>query len=456
MSACEPARRLSSARARFVFAVLAAASAWSCRRCDDAAGSGTDGAPSDAATIGADASLSLDPSGTKTGEPTGLDGSVDGVDLDASARAATGADASLEPSVTSDAGAGACRLVYGPSEQIFRGPAALVADKSELHVIANDGGRPRDFPVPIAPPPRTGVVKPPKPAAFIAMHWPSCAMAGKFAFCSKIGGVVQRTTLGVNDTKVVAQHKAGTRVSAALVGGTHTALVTLDARRTTEGETLQAFVTFDDGETQRLSDEGAGATVAHVTARGPEAVAVYLDARMAMSPLHARELSVQGHDFALGSDAVLFVGGSPERRIDFALADASGAFFALVPHSREAAEFGTAAVPIAHPPKDDVEAVWSIYPNGLDPAPIASAPARSEKDTAGAWVARVRPAARAPSSPKVLELGRLGRDGVFTSVDVLANADHVTDLSMAVDGHGAIWILYGDNTSTWLERRVCP
>lgn len=440
-------------RARFAFALLAALSVGACRRCDDGAASRTDGALVDAAANAGDAS----PSSVKADEPSPADANRDASILDALTDAAS-TDASLEPTVTSsaDAGAGACRLVYGPSEQIFRGPASLVADKNELHVFANEGGRPRDFPVPIAPPPRAGVVKPPKPAAFVAMHWPPCAIAGKFAFCSKIGGIVQRTTLGANDTKVVARHKAGTRVSAALVGGTHTALVTLDGRRTTEGETLQAFVTFDDGEAQRLSDEGAGATVAHVAARGSGAVAVYLDARMAMSPLHARELSVQGHDLALGPDAVLFVGGTPERSIDFAIADASGAFFALVPHAREAAEFGMAAIPIAAPPKDDVEAVWSLYPNGLDPAPVASAPARDEKDAAGAWVARVRPEARAPSSPKVLELGRLGRDGAFTSLGVLANADHVTDLSMAVDAHGAIWILYGDNASTWLERRVCP
>jgi hypothetical protein len=33
---------------------------------------------------------------------------------------------------------------------------------------------------------------------------------------------------------------------------------------------------------------------------------------------------------------------------------------------------------------------------------------------------------------------------------------NITDLDIAVDGQGAVWLLYGDTRDTWLERRVCP
>ena len=42
-----------------------------------------------------------------------------------------------------DAGTSACRLVYGPAEQPFRGPAALTVVGRELRLVANDAGKPR-------------------------------------------------------------------------------------------------------------------------------------------------------------------------------------------------------------------------------------------------------------------------------------------------------------------------
>lgn len=382
-------------------------------------------------------------------EASERDASVDRAD------AGSKESASAEPA---DAGGDSkCRLVYGPAEQSFRGPAVLATNKKELSLVANEGGKPRVFSVPIppVPPPGAPVIKPPKPSSFAAMYWPPCALAGKYAYCSKVGGNVQRTTLGGNDTVVVGKHRAGTRVSAASIDGEHAVVATLDSRRTTEGEVLQAFVTFDTNEPQRLSEDGAGATAVRLAARGKDVVAVYLDARMAMSPLHARNLSVKNHDLDIGNDAVLFVGGSPERSVDVSLVETNGHFFALVPHGRDAQDFGMAAIPVENPLKDDVPAVWSFYPNGLDPAPIASAPVERTGERVDAWIARVVPKTKDVGSPRMLELGRLAENGSFTSYGSIANADHVTDLSMAVDTYGAVWILYGDNASTWLERRVC-
>jgi hypothetical protein len=116
-----------------------------------------------------------------------------------------------------------------------------------------------------------------------------------------------------------------------------------------------------------------------------------------------------------------------------------------------------AAIPVADPPKDDAQPVWSLYPNGLDPAPVeGTVQAEDARAGAAAWVARLRPTERAVGSPRVLELGRLDAAGAFASLGVIATGKRITDLAIASDPFGAVWVLYGDATATWLERRVCP
>lgn len=354
-----------------------------------------------------------------------------------------------------DAGASSCRIAYGPAELPFWGAAALVASASELRVVVNDGGKPRIHTVPITPPPPASAPVPTgaPSTSFEAMRGPPCDVAGKWVYCPGPGGVVSRTTLGASDTKPVAKARAGTRISAAALGEGHAVVATLDVRRTSEGETMQAFVTLDDKEPVRLSDDGAGATSVRLLARGGSAVAVYMDARAAMLPVHARTVSLRGDALGLASDAVVFIGGPPERGIDFTLAGGGKSLFALVPMPKESATFGMATIAIEDPPKDDVGASWSLYPNGLDPAPIAATTRAS--DTGATWVARVRPKEAAVGSPRVLELGKLDGAGAFTAVGTVAEGRTVAHVAIAQDAHGAIWVVYGDRSGSFLERLVC-
>ncbi len=340
-----------------------------------------------------------------------------------------------------DAGPSACRLAYGPAEQPFRGPAALVATATELQLVANDSGKPKIYAVPL------GAPTPAKPASFVGMRWPPCEVAGRWAYCQGPGGIVNRSAIDGEGLVQVAKSRPGTRIAAAAIGSQHSVVAFLDSRRTTEGEVLQAFAVLDHGEALRLSEEGAGATTVQLVPRGDGAIAAYLDTRTSMVPVHARPISANGEKLAFGADAVVFVGGAPERGVDFALATTKKDAFALLPISHESTDFGMAAIPIHDPPKTDVAAVWSMYPNGLDPAPIAAT---------GAWIARVRPRERAPGSPRILELGRLDDAGAFTTLGAIADGRHVTDIAMTTDKDGALWILYGDTNATFLERRVCP
>ncbi len=374
---------------------------------------------------------------------------VDAARLDATADASVTAEAR-------DAGASTCRIAFGPAELPFVGPASLVAAGGEVRVVANDAGKPRivAFAAPPPPGPSAPLPAPPPPGPrFEVTRAQPCEIAGKWAYCQGPGGLVQRTTLGQNDTKPVAKGRAGTRFGAATLGEGHAVLATLDVRRTTEGETMQAFVTLDDHEPVRLSEDGAGATSVHLLPRHGGVVAVYIDARSAMLPVHARSIALKGEDVALGNDAVVFIGGPPERGIDFTLAATGKSLFALVPMPKETATFGVAAIPIEDPPKDDVQAVWSSYPNGLDPAPIAATTRLGE--SAPAWVARVRPKEAPVGSPRVLELGRLDAAGRFTSVGTVAEGRSVAHVTLTTDPHGAIWLVYGDRSGSWLERLVC-
>jgi hypothetical protein len=428
-------------RSTGAFVALSALLAGTAAACDRCGGADT---TKDAA-LGDARSAAAPEASTPSAEASG------GIDATTAARDAA---ASLADAAPTDAGPSTCRLAYGPAEQPFRGPAAFVVSATELKLVANDGGKPRIYPVPLAPPPAASApsVVPPAPASFASMRWPPCEVAGRWAYCQAPGGIVYRTTLGGQDTKQIAKSRPSTRIAAAALGADHSVVATLDVRRTTEGDRLQAFVTLDEGETVRLSEEGAGATVLRVVPRGAGAVALYLDSRTSMVPVHARPLSLRGSELALGEDAVVFVAGPPERAVDFTVAGTPTALFALLPIGRDTADFGVAAIPIAEHPKEDVQPVWSMYPNGLDPAAIAGTVQAED----GAWVARVRPAEREVGSLRVLELGRLDSAGAFRSLGAIASGKPITDVSIARDGFGSVWILYGDTRATWLERRVCP
>jgi hypothetical protein len=266
--------------------------------------------------------------------------------------------------------------------------------------------------------------------------------------------MIVRSSLAGGEPKQIAKSRPGTRIAAAPLGAEHAAVAYLDLRRTTEGDMLQAFVVLDDGEPQRISDEGAGATTVRFVPRGETPVALYLDTRTAMVPVHARAMSRTADGrLALAADTVLFVGGAPERGIDFTAAPVGEKAWAFVPLGRDTFDFGMAAIPIEDPPKEDVAAVWSLYPNGVDPAPIAAAPTRDGK---GAWVARVRPRQKDAAAARIIELGRVDGAAAFTSFGEIAPGNAVTDMAILDDGSGGVWVAYGDTTVTWLERRVCP
>jgi hypothetical protein len=108
-------------------------------------------------------------------------------------------------------------------------------------------------------------------------------------------------------------------------------------------------------------------------------------------------------------------------------------------------------VRLGDPPSIDEKTVWSMYPNGLDPAPVAA--------TVGApaiRVARVRPVDARPEAARGVELGKLDEGGAFTPYGMISTAGRASDLAVASDPVGSLWVYYTDSAGSWLERRVCP
>jgi hypothetical protein len=250
---------------------------------------------------------------------------------------------------------------------------------------------------------------------------------------------------------LVASSRPGTRVAAISLSDSVTVLAYLASRKTSEGWVTEAWAVADEGRPERLSEEGSGATSVVLAGRGSSALALTVDARAALTPMHAREIRYD-HGLRLGEDAVTFVGGPGDRGTAAALAVfPSGAAWALLPIARDAISFGVATVRLDDPPRVDEPLLWSMYPDGLDPAPLATA-----SSAARTWVARVRPESMGPRAPRDLEIGELKESGAFATQYVVARADASTHVALATDVQGALWLGWRDGPGTWVQRVVCP
>jgi hypothetical protein len=217
---------------------------------------------------------------------------------------------------------------------------------------------------------------------------------------------------------------------------------------TSEGLVREAWAAMDGAPPVRFSEDGSGATYIDLVPRGDGLLALTIDARVAMTPAHARLLTIEANKLAIGQDAVVFVGGSAERHNAGTLATAEdGTTFALIPVSEDALRFGMAAIRIDDPPVDDAKVVWSFYPNGIDPAPVAAT--RGEP---AMHVARVRPKTSEAEAPHVLEIGVLEASGDFRPSCLATEATFVKDVEIARDRQKALWVFYRTPSGSWLMR----
>jgi hypothetical protein len=159
---------------------------------------------------------------------------------------------------------------------------------------------------------------------------------------------------------------------------------------------------------------------------------------------------------------VLFIAGGAEAGTRVAAGARAATAFALLPVAHDLA-FGLATVKIEAEPQTDAPVLWSDYPNGLDPAPVAAT-----SDASRAFVARVRPSAPKFGSPRVLEVGELDASGVFVPFGLVPTSgqpadgsaaggtSHApTDVAIAGDGAAGFVLAYTAGGIGYAERLSC-
>ena len=281
---------------------------------------------------------------------------------------------------------------------------------------------------------------------------PGCASAGGYLFCMSTSGALHRTTLAGEGDALIGSGRAGASIAASPIGSGHTVVAFLGDHKTTEGVVTMAFAALDDGAPVQLSEEGSGATFVALAPRADHVVAMYIDARRALTPAHARTLGLKAGKLDLGTDAVIFVGeGTEGRSAGAVVVGPSGSTYGLLPHFKDATTFGLAAIRIDERPRDDAAVTWSAYPGGLDNAPVATTSGVSP-----VRVLRVLPASSDAKAKKVLELGEIEDSGAWKPLCAVAERASFNDVSLLADRFGTLWIVYTDGDGTWIERRGKP
>jgi hypothetical protein len=356
-------------------------------------------------------------------------------------------------------GGGACRVLLKPVQLPITGAATLAVRTDRVDAILDDDGRPRvvsfalgvvapaGLGAPLAEGSDPGATADAGPARGLRVR---CATAGDLAFCPDRAGAVHRARFNGEGDRIIASGRVGARVAAALLAGSHPAVAYLASRKTSEGWVSEAWLEVDDDAPVRLSEDGSGATSIDLVPRGASVLALAVDARAALTALHARPVAYD-HGATLGEDAVIFVGGPGDHHTAAGAAlPAAGAGWAFLPIAKDAMAFGLAIVRVDDPPRVDEPVTWSLYPNGLDPAPIGAAVHAGQT-----WVARVRPVGAGAGSGRVLELGEVDREGTFVSRDLVPTAPSISDVSLAADARGELWVSWVDGAGSWVERLSC-
>jgi hypothetical protein len=351
----------------------------------------------------------------------------------------------------------ACRVARGPIQLSFTGPVLLLpgGPDGEPRVVFNRDGAPHAVKLPLPPKPAQGARgdagKPPERLALAEPAdralTPACAAAGAHVFCIDRGGAIHRSAPNGDGATVVAQARPASPLAAATLKGGHVVYAFLGDRKTTEGPTTIAFAGLDDATPVQLSEDGSGATFVTLATRGDDAVAMYIDARRVLTPVHARVLSL-ADKLALGPDAVVFVGSGTDGRTPGALARGpNGHELALLPMDKDEKSFGMAAIRIEEKPRDDAATSWSVYPAAMERAAIACT-----QGTTPIHVVRTRPADAQPKAKTVLELGEVDAGGAFKTLCTIAESKGIVDPAILADPAG-VWLAYTDGDGTWLERR---
>jgi hypothetical protein len=197
-----------------------------------------------------------------------------------------------------------------------------------------------------------------------------------------------------------------------------------------------------------LSPEGSGASsISLVPVGAGQVIAMWLDARQAMTPVHARRFEVREKTTAIAEDEVLFVGGPPEGYPELIGVRSGGSAAGLLPLATEKG-FALHNIMVNWQGKSIISALE--YPNGMDIAPVAGATACGQS-----ILIYTRPEGKEPGSPQVLELATVGSNGSIDVEEVAAYPGQVLELSAAATDENTVWVVYTANAKSFALRIRC-
>jgi len=273
------------------------------------------------------------------------------------------------------------------------------------------------------------------------------AVAGPHAYWISRGRLLRGRLDGDGALEVLAEGaRDGTRVAAAADG--KRAMAAYISRPAKEDEPPQAKLWIEGGKTLDLCPEGAGASSVALSRTAKSLIALFIDGRSGMTPVHARPLIAEPSGLRLGADVVVWVTGPAQASTEITATGSARGHWAFIPMERDVTHFGLAQIEIGHEPRMDVPVTWRTYPNGLDLAPVSAA------DVCGfAAVLYVRPAGEAPGSAQSLHLAALGRDGPAGS-EIVATARGFANVSLSALPGGAI-LAYVADRRTWARTLRC-
>ncbi len=191
---------------------------------------------------------------------------------------------------------------------------------------------------------------------------------------------------------------------------------------------LRAKLWYGESNTLVLSPEGSSALSVGVVHSGDKRFAISMEARTGVTSLHAREL-VGDPPKAL-EDQVVWVGGAAHPMTELHIVRPqdphSPELLSLIPLQQDVTHFGMALLQFGNfSQRTEPDVNWTLYKNGIDPAPITSSVLCGQ--TAALFA---RPTSAEPRSPQELVLATL-IDGKPKDEIVLARSKAFFDISLA-------------------------
>lgn len=288
-----------------------------------------------------------------------------------------------------------------------------------------------------------------RPATDFARYGRGPALTEGHAYWINLDGSVMRSPLTATTTttpeRIAGNARSGARVSALRVGKRD--LVAFVAE--SDGRTL-SYLWASTGELVPLTPDVGAATSVTLVENGTTPLALTLEGRTGMSPVHAQLLRVAPQRVNVPAEQVLWVAPGSEPLTELsAVTTGQGSALALLATARNVTDFGLGHFVV----EADLEPVrsvhWLAYPNGIDPAPVAAA------TLCGApYVFFARPSDARPRSPQELRAARV-EDGKIGLGEVIARSRAFNDISVAARAQGAVLAWTADRR-TWAMTLGCP